>query len=379
MPKDPTPPPSPSLLPSGAHEPVRRMRVFFALLFLTAVALALYVIWPFRAPLILAAVLASVLQGPFRWITRLLRGRRAVAGAATTLSLLVLLIGPLAAIIAFATTQVIKGLAFVRDELGIENVAQLRHGDLSPRAEELLDQVLGVLHVSRNQLADFAHRASTIAEGGVSKVVASSGRATFHTAIMIIAFYFFLVEGARIVDWMRRVSPLEARQTRDLLDEFRAVSRASILGTVIAAIFQALMATLGYVITGVPHAIFFGLCTLIASFIPVVGTLLVWLPAVAFLWLAGHHGGAILLGAWCMVFVVGAEHVGKPLVLRYVLGGQQEMHTGIVFLALLGGLEMFGLIGLVLGPLVFAFLLAMLRIYERDFRGPDASPPPAAA
>src|ERR1700760_3416098 len=99
MPKDPTPPPSPSLLPPAAQQPVRRMRIFFALLFLTAVALALCGIWPFGAPLILAAVLASVLQGPFRWMTRLVRGRRAVAGAATTLTLLVLLIGPLAAII----------------------------------------------------------------------------------------------------------------------------------------------------------------------------------------------------------------------------------------------------------------------------------------
>ena len=376
---EPTPPPSPSLIPPEARQPVARMRITFALLFLTAVGLALYVIWPFRAPLILAAVLASVLQGPFRWLTRLARGRRAVAGAATTLSLLVLLVGPLAAIIAFSTAQIIKGLAFVRDELGIENVAQLRHGELSPRGQELLDRLLDALHVSRTQLADFAHQASTTAEGGVSKVVASSGRATFHTAIMLIAFYFFLVEGARIVDWMRRVSPLEARQTRDLLDEFRAVSRASILGTAVAALFQALLAGLGYVITGVPHAVFFALCTLVASFIPVVGTLLVWLPATAFLWIGGSHGAAILLGAWCMVFVVGAEHVGKPMALRYILGGQQEMHTGIVFLSLLGGLEMFGLIGLILGPLVFAFLLAMLRIYERDFRQPDASQPPAGA
>ncbi len=375
---EPTPP-TPSLLPPEARQPVARMRITFALLFLTAVGLALYVIWPFRAPLILAAVLASVLQGPFRWLTRLARGRRAIAGAATTLSLLVLIVGPLAAIIAFATAQVVRGLAFLRDELGIENVAQLRHGELSPRAQELLQRLLDALHVTRTQLADFAHQASTVAEGGVSKIVASSGRATFHTAIMVIAFYFFLVEGARIVDWMRRVSPLEARQTRDLLDEFRAVSRASILGTVIAALFQALLATLGFVITGVPHAVFFGLCTLIASFIPVVGTLLVWLPAAAFLWLGGSHGSAILLGAWCLLFVVGAEHIGKPMALRYVLGGQQEMHTGIVFLSLLGGLEMFGLIGLILGPLVFAFLLAMLRIYERDFRRPDASPPPAGA
>ncbi|HEY2744753.1 MAG TPA: AI-2E family transporter [Polyangia bacterium] len=376
---DPTPPSPPSLLPPEARQPVARMRVAFALLFVTAVGLALYVVWPFRAPLILAAVLASVLQRPFRVLQRLARGRRAVAGAATTLTLVVLLIGPLAAIIAFATTQIVRGLAFVRDELGIENVAQLRHGQLSPRAQELLDQLLGALHVSRAQLGDFAHQASTVAEGGVSRIVASSGRATFHTAIMLIAFYFFLVEGARIVDWMRRVSPLEARQTRDLIDEFRAVSRATILGTAIAAFFQALLATLGYFITGVPHAVFFGLCTLVASFIPVVGTLLVWLPAAAFLWLAGSHGSAILLGVWCLVFVVGAEHIGKPLALRYVLGGQQEMHTGIVFLSLLGGLEMFGLIGLILGPLVFAFLLAMLRIYERDFRRADPSPPSAAA
>jgi predicted PurR-regulated permease PerM len=239
--------------------------------------------------------------------------------------------------------------------------------------------MLDALHVTRTQLADFAHQATTVAEGGVSKVVASSGRATFHTAIMLIAFYFLLIEGSRIAEWMRRVSPLEARQTRDLLDEFRAVSRASILGTAIAALFQALTATLGFFITGVPHAVFFGMCTLIASFIPVVGTLIVWVPAVAFLWLAGHHGSAVLLAAWCMVFVVGAEHVGKPLILRRVLGGQQEMHTGIVFLSLLGGLEMFGLIGLVLGPLVFAFLLAMLRIYERDFRRPAASPPASRA
>ena len=374
---DPTPTP-PSLIPPETREPARRMRITFAVLFVLAIALALYVIWPFRAPLLLAAVLASVLQGPFRLMTRLVRGRRSVAGVATTLTLLVLLIGPLAAIIALATGQVIKGLAFVRDELGIENVAQLRAVGLSPRAEELRDRLLAALHVSRTQLNDFLHRATTVAEGGVSKIVESSGRATFHTAIMLIAFYFFLVEGARIIDYLRRVSPLEARQTRDLLDEFRAVSRASILGTTIAALFQALTATLGYFITGVPHAVFFGLCTLVASFIPVVGTLIVWTPSVVFLWLAGHHGAAALLAVWCLVFVVGAEHVGKPIALRYVLGGQQEMHTGIVFLSLLGGLEMFGLIGLVLGPLVFAFLLAMLRIYERDFRTAATAPPVGA-
>jgi predicted PurR-regulated permease PerM len=349
-------------------EPTQRTRIAFALLFALALGLAGYVVWPFRSPLLLSVVLATVLQGPFRLLTRLLRGRVATAGAITTLAMLVLIVGPLAAIVAFAVARIQQGLLFVRDQLGIENVTQLRTGALSPRAEELLDRLLGALHVTRAQLGDLLHRASAGAEHLLSRVLESSTRATFHTAIMLIAFYFFLVEGRRMAEWLHRVSPLETRQTRDLLDEFRAVSRATILGTTIAASFQALAATLGYVITGLPHAAFFGLCTLLASFIPVVGTLLVWLPAVVFLWLADHHGAAVLLTAWCLVFVVGAEHIGKPLVLRAMLGGQKEMHTGLVFLSLLGGLEMFGLIGLVLGPLVFAFLLAMLRIYERDFR-----------
>ncbi|MDB4971243.1 MAG: hypothetical protein JWN44_6932 [Myxococcales bacterium] len=375
---EPTPTPAPSLLPDAAREPTKRMRVAFALLFAFALGLGVYVSWPFRAPLLLAAVLASVLHGPFRALERLCRGRRTLAGLLTTVGLIVTLIGPLAAAVALAMGQVVNGLAFVRDELGIENVAQLRHGELSPRGQELLGRLLDALHVTRAQVADFARTASTGAEHALSHVVASSSRATFHTAIMLVAFYFFLVEGSRITEWLRRVSPLERRHTRDLLDEFRAVARASILGTAIASTFQAVTATIGYVITGVPHAIFFGLCTLIASFIPIVGTLLIWIPAVAFLWLSGHQSSAIILTVWCLVFVVTAEHIGKPLVLRAVLGSEKEMHTGLVFLSLLGGLEMFGLIGLVLGPMVFAFLLAMLRIYERDFVPAASNPPPRA-
>lgn len=105
--------------------------------------------------------------------------------------------------------------------------------------------------------------------------------------------------------------------------------------------------------------------TLLASFIPVVGTPLVWLPAVVLLWTFDDHVPAILLLTWCVVLVSGVEHVGKPLVLRRILHSREPMHTGLVFLSLLGGIQMFGLIGIVLGPLVIALFLAMVRMYER--------------
>ena len=72
-----------------------------------------------------------------------------------------------------------------------------------------------------------------------------------------------------------------------------------------------------------------------------------------------------------MVVVIGAEQVGKPFVMRAILHSREEVHTGLVFLSLLGGIEMFGLIGVVVGPLVVAFFVSMVRIYERDFRPPQ--------
>ncbi|MCA1662953.1 MAG: AI-2E family transporter, partial [Myxococcales bacterium] len=91
----------------------------------------------------------------------------------------------------------------------------------------------------------------------------------------------------------------------------------------------------------------------------------------------GHHAMSIVLFAWCVVVVIGAEQVGKPFVMRAILRSRVEVHTRLVFLSLLGGIEMFGLIGMVLGPLMVAFFVSMVRIYERDFRpaqgkhGPD--------
>lgn len=348
----------------------RGARINFTLIFLFAFAMAAYVTWPFRVPLFLALALASALHGVYAFVVRRVRGHRSIAALITTLGMLVVIIGPMAAIVGFVAGQLIKGLLFVRAQLGINSVDELQSGMLSARGEALIDRTLAAFHLSRAQVEGVARDAATWAEHLLQQLLRGSSEAVFHTAIMLIAFYFFLIEGDRLLTWLERISPLAERQTHDLLAEFRAVSRASIVGTAVAALFQGIAATVGFLLVGMSNAVFFGVLTLFASFIPVIGTVLIWGPAVALLWTSGHHISAIVLLVWSMVFIVGAEHIGKPFVLRAVLRGGEEMHTGLVFLSLLGGIEMFGLIGLVLGPLAIAFFLAMVRIYERDFRAP---------
>ena len=353
-----------------AKRPGRTAIISFAVLFALAIALVGTVAWPFRVPLFFAFVLASVFDRVYAWVVRRLQGRRILGALVTTLGALVVIIGPLAAVVGFLAGQLANGLAFVRDQLGIHTMEELQHGTLSAHGEELTARALRLLHLSREQIEDLARHASATADHPLQRLVEGSSAAAFHTGVMLIAFYFFLLEGPRLRQWLERVSPLEPRHTRDLFVEFRSVARASILGTSLAALFQGLAATAGFLITGVPHAIFFGVLTLFVSFIPVVGTMLVWVPAVGLLWIFGHHAAAIVLLVWCLVLVIGAQSIGKPFLMRAILRTNEEIHTGLVFLSLLGGIEMFGLIGLVLGPLMVAFFLSMVRIYERDFRPP---------
>ena len=336
----------------------------FTVLLLLATGLLLYVAFPFRTPLFLAVVIAAVLHDPTERLTVALGARRTIASALMTLAVLVLIVAPFAALVTFVTRESVAGLAYLRQTLGVTSVTDLRDADLPAAFQGILE----FLHLSQEQVFDAAAKLVEIVQGAAPEIVASGSRAVLATVIMLIALYFLLLDGARVAEWASRVSPLEARQTQELTVEMRRVTQATVIGILATAVFQGLAAAGGYLVAGIPHAAFFGLLTAMVSYVPGVGTSLVWFPASVSLWLGGRHLAALGLALFCLVVVVGAEQVGKPLLLR----GQVQMHTGLIFLSLLGGLAMFGLLGILLGPLIVAFFLAMVRIYERDFRASGA-------
>jgi predicted PurR-regulated permease PerM len=232
-----------------------------------------------------------------------------------------------------------------------------------------------MVHLNRSQLEPLLAGLGSFAEKAAPSVLEASGRAILDAFVMLFALFFFLVRGRSILAWVVGVAPLEEKQTQELIDEFRKVSRAALVGTLATAVIQGTTSTLGYALFHLPEPVFFGLLTAVAAFIPVIGTGLIWLPATVWLWLQGSHGAAVGLGAWCIILVVGAEHVAKPFILK----GQVEMHMGLIFLSLLGGIAMFGLIGILAGPVAVAFFLAMTRMYARDMRRQRLGPPAATS
>jgi predicted PurR-regulated permease PerM len=204
----------------------------------------------------------------------------------------------------------------------------------------------------------------------VGGVVAATGTLVFQVVLMLIAFYFLLVEGQRLVAWLESVSPLKRGQTTELLAEFRRVTRSVLVSTLATAGVQAVAALVGYLITRVPVPVFFAAVTFFFALIPAIGAATVCVAAALLLLATGHPVGAIFLAAWG-IFVVGlSDNVIKPMLAKRGM----QMHGVIVFFSLLGGLAVFGPIGLLLGPLSVAFFLAVLRIYERDYGRPSPRP-----
>lgn len=348
----------------AARRNPRAARITLGILAAVATGLFLWVISPFASPLLLAAVLAAVFQWPLERMTRAMRGRRKTAGLVIALGIVVVIVMPFASIGTFAAREAISGFQFVRDTMGVQTVEDLK----TVRLPAAVERSLRALHLTRAQVHEFAGRAADKAQEMGPELLKSSWEVVFHTVVMLLAFYFLLTDGRRLIAWLWNVSPLQARQTEELLAEFHRVATGSIVGNVATALLQGVAMGVGFAIFRVPHAVFFGMLTAIASFIPVVGTAIVAVPAIAMLALSGHGGAGIALAVWYIVIVVGLEHLAKPFILRATSGG--EMHTGLMFLALLGGLEVFGLLGVVLGPLIVSFFVSLMRMIERDAREP---------
>jgi predicted PurR-regulated permease PerM len=213
----------------------------------------------------------------------------------------------------------------------------------------------------RTLAGDAASSATRVAES----IAAATASALLGLLFAMLAMHYILRRGE---DLWRRVAdtlPLRPSYTAALVGEFRRVGRATLLGSVLTGLIQGLFATIGFWITGVPEPVFFGAATLIASFVPVVGVLLVIVPACIGLAATGHGIGAVVEIAWGLVFVVGvSDYVIRPRLVR----GEAKVSTLATFAALFGGIEVLGLEGLLIGPVLMGLAIAVLRLYSAETR-----------
>jgi predicted PurR-regulated permease PerM len=182
-------------------------------------------------------------------------------------------------------------------------------------------------------------------------------------AILIIALYFFLVDGPGMVRTLMRLSPLDDRYELKLLMEFERTSRAVVLATVLSALAQGVLATIGYYFAGLNSIALLFLLTSFLALIPFLGAAGVWLPAAIWLGLVEERwGAAIALAIYGTVVVSSIDNLIKV----FVLHGRSQLHPLLALLSVLGGVQVFGPIGILVGPMVVVFLQSTLEILNQE-------------
>jgi predicted PurR-regulated permease PerM len=347
-------------------------RVFTGLILFSIFLLAILV-RPFAKGFFLAAVLAGALYGVHKRLTRAFRGRANLSAGLICFGVIVALLLPLTGFTAFLISEATGGIRFIQETLRQEGVEGLIERLPAP-ARKVVDTAMEHLPMEEQQLDEtlqkqVSSQGSTAAKA-VTGVVAATGSFAFQTVMMLIALFFFLVDGKRLVQWFESVSPLKRGQTEEILREFRLVVIAVLVSSVATAGVQTVAALVGYLIARVPVPFFFAAVTFFLALIPAIGAAVVCFAAAGLLLLTGHQWMALFLAIWGAVVVGLADNVVKPLLVKRGL----DMHGAIVFFSLLGGLAVFGTVGLLLGPLIVSFFLALVRIYERDYGRPSERP-----
>ncbi len=343
-----------------AQDPTAR-RFLFVLL-LGSMLLVGAVVWPLAVALLMAVVLAVVLAPLQRLLTAKLRGRRRVAAGILVFAVLVLLIGPLIGLSAFVVKEASAGVKFILETVrgeGVSGLIERLPGPLDRYAAEALARLGDLGQTIEAQASTQGAKAAS----AVGAALVATGALIFQGAMMFIALFFLLVGGESLLTWLDSVSPLRRGQTRELLTEFKKVSSAVIVSTLITSGVQAAAALVGYLIASVPHPIFFAIVTFFIAMIPAIGAATVCLFAALILLLTGHPYMALFLAIWGVVAVGLIDNVVKPFLIK----GDVEMDGVVVFFSLIGGIAAFGMVGLLIGPLAVALFLALLRIYKRDF------------
>jgi predicted PurR-regulated permease PerM len=325
--------------------------------------LAFLVVAWMAAPLLVGLALGTVMgftaQPLHARLTARMGQRRGLASAVTTLLGGLVMAGGGAFAIWIIAREVVAALALIERAMTSQGP-----GLLGPRAEHWLE----ALGVRREVLLarlreELGHAANFAAQGAAILVQASFG-AILTLVVALWTMYYVVLDFGRIEHHLERLLPLAPRHTRALVAEFRDVGRTALVGTVAGAILQGVLGGIGFAMCGVPQAVTWGAVLALTSFIPVVGVPIVWIPLAVSLLVGGHVVRALLLTAWSLL-IVGFlnDYIIRP---RLIGRGGSGAHPLLMLVALIGGISVFGVAGVIVGPIVMSLFVASARIYERE-------------
>src|SRR5579863_5487743 len=333
--------------------------------------LVLAVLEPLKGALGWAVVLAFLLHPLHERLSRRLQGRSVLSAGIITGLTPFFVLAPLSVLGVVFAGQVGNLIGYLRGQSFLAYPQLLARLQSYPLLGDALRWSSAHFPVSAGQIQGWI-------TGGMQAVLKSTAAAggslalgIFGTVVgffmMLFLLFFLLRDGRAILDHLTRLIPLEAARRERLLEYLARVTRAVVFGSTATALIQGIFVAVGFALAGLPSPVVFGVLATVAAFLP-AGAALVLLPAVLYLAFAGRWGAAVFLACWTAGLWI-AENVLRPL----LTSRHAEVSTLAIFVGAIGGTAAFGILGLIIGPVVLSFAVALVRYMQVQDRAGDSA------
>ena len=350
--------------------------VFYSLLGLTGLLL-LWLFSSFLGPAVLAMVLFVLFHRLNERLVQKLRGRRRAAAVITTALIVLLVIIPLSLLTVMLATQAHGFYLRTKDSAIFGEIFGLFSGQSV--IPDRLSHLLAEMGVSFEPAALAKMAADTLTKiafflsdrlGNLAGLASDAMGLAVNFCIAMTIIYALLVYGGEIRSFVRRTSPLPRDEEDAIVSRFEQISRAVFVGNGVASLIQGTLVGVGFWLFDVGPAALFGALSALLAFLPLVGASLIFIPAAIVLCITGPIWAAVLFLAYNIVVSIVIEYW-----LKSKLIGGEEMNPVLAFLAIIAGIQLFGIMGLFYGPLIVTMFLAFINIYQTRYRtvvhGPD--------
>ena len=331
------------------------------LLTIGIIGICILILYPFLSGIIGAIVLAVITQRPYKWLTHKIKNRNISAGVAVVAVILSVIVPSF-----FVVQDLVQGTStvviFLRSDVPQRTITGfiIRHPTLAADIQAV-SSTLDIQNTIRSIAAYLG--------GVLASFLGYSFGAITQLVIMLFILFFLYRDQELAVSFARTLLPLSKDENNELLENIRSTIEATALGRLVIAAIQAVLAGIAFWLLGIPNTMLWTVVTGIVAVLPAVGTSLVWIPIALYLGFTGNWGKAALLTVWGTFVVSSIDNFLYPV----LVGSKLRQHTVAILLAILGGVVIFGLPGVILGPLAFTIATTLLDFWRRRNNEPHLS------
>ncbi len=327
---------------------LKHSKYVFIFLLLIIIFVSFLILKPFLTP-ILASFILTYLFYPLYNLLNKLTKQKTISSLITCFIIILIIFIPLI----FVTN------ILVSEALDFYNT--IRSTELT-KLSDLSKKITGSSVDVHYYISEVLKSATLFLINFASQSVLSIPKLILQFFVMIFLMFYLFKEGPWLIERIKSFVPLHKKDKEDLFKEIANVSYATLYGLVVTAIIQGIIAGIGYYVFNIPSALLWGIVTAIVAMLPIVGTALVWVPIGVFQLLSNnlYSGVGILLYGTIVISTI--DNIVRPK----IIGKHAKIHPAIILLGIVGGIPLFGFIGIIIGPLLLSILIAFLKLYKGE-------------